>query len=263
MPSKATLEACLSRYSSSLETKQSSTSRSSNLVELDTWFRSSSLRESMWDKGYALNKDDLVKLMEWKLSRGKWRPSLSGYIASNSASLIPNSTRLSSPHFPLSLASAKRFVEYTCTLLKGVGPATASAILSVYDPTNEPFMSDQAMQHVASRTDDEKSGKGKREYTTKSWERFRGEMQKRKEEEGWETVEELEKALWSFGIEKELGLPKGEDEEDGKVEGGKEKTKIEAKSKKRKSESNDETGEDTTEKPSTKRRTRQSTKGDK
>jgi len=68
MPSKATLEACLSRYSSSLETKQSSTSRSSNLVELDTWFRSSSLRNSMWDKGYALDKDELVKLMDWKLS---------------------------------------------------------------------------------------------------------------------------------------------------------------------------------------------------
>lgn len=119
------------------------------------------------------------------------------------------------------------------------------------------------MENVASRTDEEKGGKGKREYTTKSWERFRGEMQKRKEEEGWETIEALEMALWSYGIEKELGPPNAEDEEGGKVEGGKEKTKIEAKSKKRKSEANDETGENTTEKPSSKRRTRQSTKGDK
>lgn len=68
MPSKATLEASLARYSKSLGTKQSSTPRSSNLVELDQWFRSESLRQSVRDQGYSLDKDQLVKLMEWKLS---------------------------------------------------------------------------------------------------------------------------------------------------------------------------------------------------
>lgn len=127
-------------------------------------------------------------------------------------------------------------------------------------------MSDQAMDYVTSRTDKEEGKKGKREYTMKSWERFREEMRKRKEEEEWETVEELEMAVWSFGIEREFGTGEDEAEEVGKEDKKEKKRekKAEAKSKKRKSEARDDdsVAEETETKPATRRKTRQSTRGD-
>jgi len=115
------------------------------------------------------------------------------------------------------------------------------------------------MDYVTSRTDKEEGKKGKREYTMKSWERFREEMQRRKEEEeGWETMDELEMALYSFGIEREFGTGGEEDKEEKKRE-----KKAEAKSKKRKSEARDDDDEGATEtKPAARRKTRQSTRED-
>jgi len=122
------------------------------------------------------------------------------------------------------------------------------------------------MDYVTSRTDKEEGKKGKREYTMKSWERFREEMQRRKEEEeGWETMDELEMALYSFGIEREFGTGGDEAEEVGEEdkEEKKREKKAEAKSKKRKSEARDDDDEGATEtKPAARRKTRQSTRED-
>jgi len=122
------------------------------------------------------------------------------------------------------------------------------------------------MDYVASRTDEEEGKKGKREYTMKSWERFREQMQRRKEEEEWETMEALEMSLFTYGIEKEFGTGGDEAEEVGDEKEGEKKRekKAEAKSKKRKSEARDDdsVAEETETKPATRRKTRQSTRGD-
>jgi hypothetical protein len=73
MPSKATLEAALASFTSSLSTKQSSTSRSSELVELDSWYRGelrSTLAQRKAEKEgeLSLEKAELEKLMQWKLA---------------------------------------------------------------------------------------------------------------------------------------------------------------------------------------------------
>ena len=80
-------------------------------------------------------------------------------------------------------------------------------------------MSDQALEFVDSRKDTEVKP-GKRDYTVKAWEEFREKMQTRKEEEGWESVESLEMALFSWGVERELGQSSVADDTDRGDMGG-------------------------------------------
>ena len=80
--------------------------------------------------------------------------------------------------------------------MKGIGPATASAILSLYDPIAEPFLSDEAYEAI---------GLGKAEYTVKGWEKFRTAMTERVEAGAWESMEDLEKACWSWRVRSRYG----------------------------------------------------------
>lgn len=121
------------------------------------------------------------------LQRGKWRPRLVTLALSNSASLVRSTTKSAS------LLPAAEALTKLCTL-SGVGPATASAILALFDPSAEPFMSDEAMQGV--------SGGGKADYTVKAWKAYREQMQVRKKAGGWNGMEELEKAFWSEAVMK-------------------------------------------------------------
>lgn len=77
--------------------------------------------------------------------------------------------------------------------LKGIGPATSSAILSLFSPDALPFMSDEALKFAAGL-------KEKPKYSVKEWEWFVAEMRQRMEKEDWNGVGELEKAAWSFAV---------------------------------------------------------------
>jgi hypothetical protein len=71
----------------------------------------------------------------------------------------------------------------TLTSLKGIGPATASAILSLADPSGQcPFLSDEAM-HAFGIV----NSSGKLDYTMPNWGKLRKASQ--------ETAEQLNKAL--------------------------------------------------------------------
>lgn len=78
------------------------------------------------------------------------------------------------------------------TVLKGVGPATASAILAAYAPDVAPFMSDEAMEAALGNSKD---------YTAKQYLLFANKLQaKAKElssEEATFTPSDVERALWS------------------------------------------------------------------
>ena len=65
-------------------------------------------------------------------------------------------------------------------VLRGVGPATASAVLAAIDPVRAPFMADEAMEAIP--------GFGLRKYTLKAYSQFRRALVERAEslqDAGW------------------------------------------------------------------------------
>ncbi len=82
--------------------------------------------------------------MSWKLARGTFRPSLMSLIRSNSTESVIEITKealsaLTNGDDKKSWIQALK----TVTRLRGVGPATATAILTLWTPT-VPFYSDEA-----------------------------------------------------------------------------------------------------------------------
>jgi hypothetical protein len=85
---------------------------------------------------------ELSRIMRFKLARGKPRPNLQAWVdAASPPSVVAASTQA------LALARAGKLaaaLEALSAPLKGVGPATASLVLSLADPSI-PFMSDEAL----------------------------------------------------------------------------------------------------------------------
>ncbi|KAG1652525.1 hypothetical protein FOA52_009224 [Chlamydomonas sp. UWO 241] len=106
-------------------------------------------------------KAELVKLVEWKLTRGKWRPGLLNYAKEQvEADVVGCSTaafKLLQGVGPGDAAPIKAALA-ELTELKGVGPATASALLAAVCP-HAPFMGDEALEAAT----------GKREYKPASY----------------------------------------------------------------------------------------------
>ncbi|KAK9656114.1 hypothetical protein HCH54_000802 [Aspergillus fumigatus] len=119
-------------------------------------------KESKTDVSGYLEKDELVQLIEWKLKHGVYRPTLLGLVRSNQAAIVRRTTASAFATVPASdpmadLASAevepegeaegsdsafpKHSLETLTAPLRGVGPATASLILSVATEA-APFYSD-------------------------------------------------------------------------------------------------------------------------
>ena len=63
-------QAALDSYNASIE------SRGDKLASLDRWYRGElrdAVKKRAVQRNAHVNKDELVRLMEWKLARGKWR----------------------------------------------------------------------------------------------------------------------------------------------------------------------------------------------
>ncbi|PWY98717.1 hypothetical protein BCV70DRAFT_138840, partial [Testicularia cyperi] len=163
-------------YLTAIRTKAESKPGSSDLVALDGWYQSQPLLSLPASKGKGKDsskdgaddvfgsKDGLVRLMTWKLSREKQRPTLMSLIRSNSVSDVVQTVAGARAHLLTALASAavsgsthldlhdakavqesKRIAVETMkllTALRGVGPATSSAIVASWYP-HAFFLSDE------------------------------------------------------------------------------------------------------------------------
>lgn len=137
---------------------------------------------------------ELSKLMQWKLTRGKWRPRLLDFVSSLDESVVKSASQKAFQSLPdISKAISE------LTVLKGVGPATASAILAAFAPEVAPFMSDEAMVAALGNSKD---------YTLKQYLTFASKLQSKAEELTSEefafTPSDVERALWSCALASKL-----------------------------------------------------------
>ncbi|KAI2485608.1 hypothetical protein Ptr902_04548 [Pyrenophora tritici-repentis] len=194
------------------------------------------------DSEKHLTKDEVEKLVGWKLKHGTFRPALLGLVQSNTSQTVEDTTRKAykalfddkTAHANV-LPALKTLVE-----LRGIGPATASLLLSVLEPTEVPFFSDELFRWCA--WDDEgKAGKGwqrKVKYNMKEYETVVQRVEKlrvRLGEKGNESVRavDIERVAWVLGKEgRDVGVADGE-EEDVKTQGAEVSEQAEGEEKER------------------------------
>ncbi|XP_073414710.1 uncharacterized protein [Dendrobates tinctorius] len=134
------------------------------LLELERWCQEE-LPASMAARPHkSLTLEELEKLMEWKLMRGKFRPRLKQLVSCNSASAVERCSRRAFQLLPDVSAAISELCQ-----LKGIGPATASAVLSAGAPDMAAFMADEAVESVP--------GLSPVQYTAKHYLTYLGELQ--------------------------------------------------------------------------------------
>ncbi|XP_020668163.3 uncharacterized protein LOC110089431 [Pogona vitticeps] len=113
------------------------------LLLLDKWYQEELPGAVTQRKEKYLTKEELVKLMEWKLCRGTFRPRLQQLVATNASETVEDCTRKAFELLPDVAAAVKELSK-----LKAVGPATASAILAAGAPKTAAFMADEAVESI-------------------------------------------------------------------------------------------------------------------
>ncbi|KAJ4701567.1 DNA binding protein [Melia azedarach] len=162
-----------------------------NLVSLDDFYRNQlpSLIHRRNPNPY-ITTAELSKLMQWKLTRGKWRPRLLDFVSSLDESSVKSASEKAFKSLPDITKAVSEL-----TVLKGVGPATASAVLAAYAPNVAPFMSDEAMEAALGHSKD---------YSLKQYLLFADKLQAKAKDLASEgnsfTPSDLERALWSSAI---------------------------------------------------------------
>lgn len=135
-----------------------------SLVELDQWKTEQlpKILQKRHQKGKLhITKDELVLIMQWKLSVGKFRPTLPKLIASNGKTDVETVSADAFAFFikecesgKLTLADYQRIIRESLKILcvlRGVGPATASLVLSLLTEITDlapPFFSDECFIYI-------------------------------------------------------------------------------------------------------------------
>ena len=139
-----------------------------------------------------LTHAELVRVMEWKLKTGKFRPGLLAKVTSNKEDAVQRCSKaafqaLQGPAGPATLRAALTAL----TELVGVGPATASAVLCIFKPTHCAFMSDQSLDGLL----------GSRNYTAKECLDLAALCRaKAKELGGAWTAQSVQRAFWASRV---------------------------------------------------------------
>ncbi|XP_078096944.1 uncharacterized protein LOC144510847 [Mustelus asterias] len=132
-------------YSDVVEAKTAASKggKAGKLTALDQWYQEELPRAVSSRREKYLTHAELVQLMEWKLTRGKFRPTLQQMVMSNPTDTVEDCTRKAFKLLPDISAAITEISK-----LKAVGPATASAVLVAGAPQECAFMADEAVESI-------------------------------------------------------------------------------------------------------------------
>ncbi|KAK4610300.1 hypothetical protein CLAFUW4_13582 [Fulvia fulva] len=154
--------------------------------------------ETTTDDPSTLTKAEVVTLVDWKLSHATFRPTLKALVNQNDEDTIAQVTATAFETFSKDPKSNAKPALAELTKLKGIGPATASLLLSVYDPDHAPFFSDELFRWAFCD-----AGKGKGwdrpiKYTPKEYLELFGKVQELRQRLEVKAVE-AEKVAYVLG----------------------------------------------------------------
>ncbi|CAL1282344.1 unnamed protein product [Larinioides sclopetarius] len=110
------------------------------LIRMDSWYLEEFPKLIHSRKEPHITHEELVQLTKWKLMREKFRPNLIDLVRINTEKAVITHSKKAFKRLP-NLSGAIAML----TCLKGVGPASASAILAAAYPEQAPFMADECM----------------------------------------------------------------------------------------------------------------------
>ncbi|KAI9800947.1 MAG: hypothetical protein M1833_003084 [Piccolia ochrophora] len=221
-----TFQAVLGRYDDSLEHASARVSKAANkdsaslgsLKELDDW-RLNTLPEVLEtrekdSKSTWLEKREVEDLVRWKLSHGTFRPKLTQLVASNSAATIKEVTQAGFDAYTKDPSDPAPSLK-KLSQLSGIGPATASLLLSVYDQSRVAFFSDEAYRWILYLPEKGQGWDRPIKYTAKEYATYLGGVretrQRMKEESGRDvSAADIERVGYILGKEKATIVPGGE-----------------------------------------------------
>jgi hypothetical protein len=113
------------------------------LPELDRWYRGE-LPDLISARAAAhVTLPELVRMTEWKMARGVWRAPNLVLVRSNPAAEVVSTSTAALAGVPHAMAPIAALAK-----LKGVGPATASAVASAFAPQVYPFFDELVAAQV-------------------------------------------------------------------------------------------------------------------
>lgn len=162
----------------------------SGLEELDAWYRDALPAIIASRSPSYIMHEELVRVTRWKMKRGVWRQRNMLLVEGNTEEEVAAVSREAfsvapDPRKPISLLSR----------LAGVGPATASGVMSAYTPTVYPFFDELVAKQIP--------GLGPVAFTAAYYARYADMLRLRAAELGevcphksW-TAQEMSQALWA------------------------------------------------------------------
>jgi hypothetical protein len=180
-PSSAALRAALTRYDEVVAAQGVA-----RLAELDRWYHRELPDAIAARRPPHVTLPELVRLAEWKMSRGVWRAPNLVLVRSNA----PDAVRDVSAGALALMPHPTKPVAMLAKELKGVGPATASAVVAAARPDIYPFFDELVAEQLP--------GLSAVAWTLGYYARYAEALRERAAALGDEwTPASLERALWA------------------------------------------------------------------